>query len=84
METPILKIDPALERKQIERLRAVRARRDGRAVETALSQIRQAAASERQNVMPYLLEAARVHASEGEIVETLQAVWGDYRETPVF
>jgi methylmalonyl-CoA mutase, N-terminal domain len=83
-ETPILKVDPALERKQIDRLNAVRARRDGAAVETALSQIRQAAGSQRQNLMPHLVEAARVHASEGEIVQSLQQVWGDYRETPVF
>jgi len=83
-ETPILRIDPALERKQLARLRAVRARRDGAAVEAALARIRQAAAGERHNLMPHLLEAARVHASEGEIVEALQGVWGDYREVPVF
>ncbi|HET6870236.1 MAG TPA: methylmalonyl-CoA mutase family protein [Solirubrobacteraceae bacterium] len=82
--TTILRIDPALERKQIARLTAVRARRDSAAVETALSQIRLAAGSQRQNLMPYLLDAARVHASEGEIVHALQGVWGDYRETPVF
>jgi methylmalonyl-CoA mutase N-terminal domain/subunit len=82
--TPILRIDPALERKQVARLSAVRARRDSAAVETALSQIRLAAASRNQNLMPYLLDAARVHASEGEIVHALQEVWGDYRETPVF
>jgi methylmalonyl-CoA mutase, N-terminal domain len=34
--------------------------------------------------MPALLDAARVHASEGEIVESLQDVWGSYTETPVF
>jgi methylmalonyl-CoA mutase N-terminal domain/subunit len=34
--------------------------------------------------MPLLLDAARVHASEGEIVLALQDVWGDYRESPVF
>ena len=34
--------------------------------------------------MPHLLDAARVHASEGEIVQALQDVWGDYREAPVF
>jgi methylmalonyl-CoA mutase N-terminal domain/subunit len=82
--TPILRIDPAVERKQIDRLNAVRARRDGAAVETALAQIREAASSPRQNLMPHLVEAARVHASEGEIVQALQDVWGDYRETPVF
>jgi methylmalonyl-CoA mutase N-terminal domain/subunit len=34
--------------------------------------------------MPALLEAARAHTSEGEIVAALQEVWGSYRETPVF
>ena len=34
--------------------------------------------------MPSLIEAARAHTSEGEIVHALQEVWGDYRETPVF
>jgi methylmalonyl-CoA mutase N-terminal domain/subunit len=83
-QTPILRIDPSLERKQIERLAGVRARRDGGAVEAALNQVRSAAAGERQNLMPRLLDAARVHASEGEIVQALQDVWGDYREAPVF
>jgi methylmalonyl-CoA mutase, N-terminal domain len=83
-ETPILRIDPALERKQIGRLAAVRARRDSGEVDAALSGLREAAALERSNLMAPLLEAARVHASEGEIVEALQSVWGDYRETPVF
>ena len=83
-QTPILRIDPSLERKQIERLRGVRARRDGAAVEAALGHVRHAAAGERENLMPHLLEAARVHASEGEIVKALQDVWGDYREAPVF
>jgi methylmalonyl-CoA mutase N-terminal domain/subunit len=34
--------------------------------------------------MPHLLDAARAHCTEGEIVMALQDVWGDYRETPVF
>jgi methylmalonyl-CoA mutase N-terminal domain/subunit len=82
--TPILRIDPAVERKQIDRLNAVRARRDGAAVETTLSRIREAASIQRQNLMPHLVQAARVYASEGEIVQALQDIWGDYRETPVF
>jgi methylmalonyl-CoA mutase, N-terminal domain len=82
-ETPILRIDPALERKQIDRVRAVRAARDADVVERALADLRAAAADER-NLMPPLIDAARVHASEGEIVETLQRVWGAYTETPVF
>jgi methylmalonyl-CoA mutase N-terminal domain/subunit len=79
----ILRIDPALERKQIGRVQAVRARRDASAVETSLAALREAAASD-ANVMPLLLDCARVHASEGEVVSALQDVWGSYTETPVF
>jgi methylmalonyl-CoA mutase N-terminal domain/subunit len=83
-DTAMLRIDPALERKQIDRLNAVRGRRDATAVEDSLTALKAAAASERQNLMIGLLTAARVHASEGEIIQALQDVWGDYRESPVF
>jgi methylmalonyl-CoA mutase, N-terminal domain len=83
-ETEILRIDPALERKQIGRVQAVRARRDGASVERELAALREQAAREDVNLMDQLLRCARVHASEGEIVESLQQVWGDYTETPVF
>jgi methylmalonyl-CoA mutase, N-terminal domain len=83
-ETPILRIDPALERKQIDRVQAVRARHDPEAVERELGRIREAAAKDGENLMPHLLDAARAHCTEGEIVRALQDVWGDYRETPVF
>jgi methylmalonyl-CoA mutase, N-terminal domain len=83
-DTAMLRIDPALERKQIDRLNAVRARRDATAVEDSLTALKAAAACERQNLMIGLLTAARVHASEGEIIQALQDVWGDYRESPVF
>ncbi|HEY3758904.1 MAG TPA: methylmalonyl-CoA mutase family protein [Solirubrobacteraceae bacterium] len=81
---PTLRVDPALERKQLDRLQSVRARRDGAAVERALAELREAAAHERRNLMDPLLECARANASEGEIVESLQQVFGDYTETPVF
>jgi methylmalonyl-CoA mutase N-terminal domain/subunit len=82
-EHPLLHIDPALEGKQIGRVQAVRARRDGESVERALAEVRAAAGSNR-NLMPPLIDAARVHATEGEIVAALQDVWGAYTETPVF
>ena len=82
--TPLLRIDPALERKQIGRVQAVRARRDATAVEAALSALKSAAAHDDVNLMPILLDCARVHASEGEIVGALQSVFGTYTETPVF
>jgi methylmalonyl-CoA mutase N-terminal domain/subunit len=81
--TPILRIDPSLERKQVERVRAAKANRDAEAVELALTDLKAAADGDR-NLMPLLLDAARAQASEGEIVLALQQVWGDYREQPSF
>ena len=83
-EIPTLRIDPELERKQLGRLQAVRARRDATRVEQTLSALRDGAAREQANLMPALLECARARASEGEIVRALQDVFGTYRETPVF
>jgi methylmalonyl-CoA mutase N-terminal domain/subunit len=82
-QIPILRIDPALERKQIGRLEAVRARRDGSAVEAALAELERVAAGD-GNLMEPLLDCARAHVSEGEVVASLQRVFGSYRETPVF
>jgi methylmalonyl-CoA mutase N-terminal domain/subunit len=83
-ELPILRIDPALEQKQIGRLQAVKAGRDGGKVESTLGVLRDVAAQSDVNLMPALLECARARASEGEIIESLQRVWGSYTETPVF
>jgi methylmalonyl-CoA mutase N-terminal domain/subunit len=80
---PTHRADPALEAKQIGRVQAVRARRTGDGVEAALKTVREAAGSQ-TNLMPALLDAARAHATEGEIVDALQDVWGSYTETPVF
>jgi methylmalonyl-CoA mutase N-terminal domain/subunit len=81
---PTLRIDPALEGKQLGRLQAARAKRDGAAVEAALAALRADAAHADRNLMEPLLACARAHASEGEIIESLQQVFGDYTETPVF
>jgi methylmalonyl-CoA mutase N-terminal domain/subunit len=85
-ETRILRIDPALETKQIERVRAFKASRDMAAVEMALEAIKLAAGRPEadDNLMPRFIDAARAGCSEGEIVDVLQEVWGGYRETPVF
>jgi methylmalonyl-CoA mutase, N-terminal domain len=82
-EPEILRIDPALERKQIDRLRSSRAARDGAEVERSLAELRAAAAGQ-GNLMDPLIECARARASEGEIVESLQQVFGRYTESPVF
>jgi methylmalonyl-CoA mutase, N-terminal domain len=80
----LLRIDPALEGKQIGRVQAVRARRESAPVEAALAELKTAAAVPDRNLMPNLLACARVHATEGEIVGALQEVFGTYTETPVF
>ena len=81
--TPILRIDPVLERRQVDKLRAVKANRNSEALQRTLTELK-AAAGDGRNLMPVLIDAAREHASEGEIVAALQQVWGDYRERPAF
>jgi methylmalonyl-CoA mutase N-terminal domain/subunit len=80
----ILRIDPAFEVEQVGRVRALRERRDPDRVTGTLDALVQAARDPGQNLMPLLLEAARAEATEGEIVEALQSVFGSYREQPVF
>src|SRR5215216_5211446 len=81
-EPELLKIDSALERKQIERVGAVRARRDAVAVDTALTELKSAAANDRPNLMPTIIEAARAQTTMGEMCDALREVWGVWRETP--
>src|SRR3954453_18427985 len=80
----ILKIDPALEQKQIERVQALRARRDSSAVDAALARLRQDAAHEDRNLMEPIVIAARADVTMGEMCDALREVWGVWRETPVF
>ena len=80
----LLRVDPALEKKQVDRVRAFKATRDSAAVESCLTGLKEQAAQERTNLMPALIEAARAGVSEGEIIHALQEVWGSYTEMPVF
>jgi methylmalonyl-CoA mutase N-terminal domain/subunit len=79
----ILKIDPALEEKQIRRLQAVKAARDPALVETKLQAIGAVARGE-GNLMPPFIDAARAHVTMGEMCEALRDAWGIWRETPVY
>jgi methylmalonyl-CoA mutase N-terminal domain/subunit len=80
----ILRIDPALERKQIDRVRATRTARDASAAETAVARLGADAALDDRNLMPAILDAARAHVTMGEMCDALRRVWGVWRETPVF
>jgi methylmalonyl-CoA mutase, N-terminal domain len=83
-ELELLRIDPALEQKQIERVQALRARRDGARVEAALARLKEVAARDDTNLMPLLIDAARDYVTLGEMCDALREVWGVWRETPVF
>jgi methylmalonyl-CoA mutase N-terminal domain/subunit len=76
---PTLRIDPTIERAQIERVRAVRAGRDGEAAETALTRLEEAAHGT-ENLLPRILTCVEAHATVGEISNRLRRVWGEYRE----
>jgi methylmalonyl-CoA mutase N-terminal domain/subunit len=79
---PLLRVDPALEQTQIERLQALRARREPRATEATLNKLEQAAATS-ENLLPHILECVEAYATVGEISNRLRRVWGEYRETSV-
>jgi methylmalonyl-CoA mutase N-terminal domain/subunit len=79
---PIQKIDPALEPKQIERVRTLRARRDLGPWKAALQGVEDAARSG-ANVMPKILEAVEAYATVGEISDAMRRVFGEYREVVV-
>jgi methylmalonyl-CoA mutase N-terminal domain/subunit len=83
-EIEILKIDHALERKQIERVQALRGRRDSAAVEAALARLKAEAVEPDRNLMPAIVDASKAYATMGEMCEGLREVWGVWRETPVF
>jgi methylmalonyl-CoA mutase, N-terminal domain len=80
----ILKIDPSLEPQQIERVKALRGRRDSAAVEAALGALKAASARDDVNLMPVILDAARAYVTMGEMCDVWREVWGTWRETPVF
>jgi methylmalonyl-CoA mutase, N-terminal domain len=78
----VMKIDPAIEREQVERLRAVRARRDAKKHATALERVEQAAKG-KDNLVPLVLEAVKAEATIGEVTQVLRNVWGEHTETLV-
>jgi methylmalonyl-CoA mutase N-terminal domain/subunit len=80
----ILKIDPALEQQQIDRVQALRARRDSAVAESALARLKEDAAHEDRNLMGPIVEASRAYVTMGEMCDALREVWGVWRETPVF
>ncbi len=79
LKIPILKVDPEVQRRQIERLKKVKAERDNEAVKEALEWLRSAAEND-ENVMPPIMEAVKSYATIGEIMGVLKEVYGTYKK----
>jgi methylmalonyl-CoA mutase N-terminal domain/subunit len=78
----VMKVDPALEERQVASLKAFRARRNGTAARQALDAVR-AAAKGKENLMVPILAAVKAEATLGEVSDALREVFGEYRETVV-
>jgi len=79
---PLLRIDPEIERTQVERLAKLRARRDAARVEATLRAVEETARTDR-NLLPPILDAVRAYATVGEISDALRRVLGEYQESVV-
>ncbi|MGC8896324.1 MAG: methylmalonyl-CoA mutase family protein, partial [Candidatus Bathyarchaeia archaeon] len=80
-ECPIelLRIDPKVEKEQVERLQKLRRERDNRKVKEILEKLHYAAEKE-ENLMPTIIEAVKAYATIGEITDVLRKVYGEYKE----
>ena len=77
---PLFAIDPDVERRQVERVRAVRARRDANAARAAMAAVSDAARGG-ANLVPPIVAAVEAHATVGEIADAMRAVFGEFEET---
>jgi methylmalonyl-CoA mutase N-terminal domain/subunit len=80
-ECPIklLRVDPRVEKEQIERLQKLKRERDNRKVNAALEKLHYAAEKD-ENLMPTIIEAVKAYVTLGEITEVLRKVYGEYKE----
>jgi methylmalonyl-CoA mutase N-terminal domain/subunit len=79
----LLRVDPSVGERQVEKLTALKARRDNAAVKAALAALETAAKGE-DNLMPPILEAVRKYATLGEVCDVLRGVFGEYRPSAMF
>jgi methylmalonyl-CoA mutase N-terminal domain/subunit len=79
---PTLRVDPDIERSQIARLNALRARRDSARTKSALAELQRRAATS-ENLLPAILAAVEAYATVGEISDALRRVFGEYQESVV-
>lgn len=85
-KTPItiLRIDPEIEKRLVERLNGVKRQRNNAKVKEALDELRKVAEKENENLMPYIIEAVKEYATLGEICDVLREVFGEYKPPTIF
>ncbi len=83
LRVPLLRVDEAGARRQIERLNRVRSERDNVRVGETLNAIRHAANKPNENLMPYFIDAANAYATLQEMMDVLRQEWGEYREEAI-
>ncbi len=83
MPVPIFRIEPEVEKKQIERLKRVKMERNSKKVEEAIDQLKKAAEKE-ENLMPYIINAVKEYATLGEITKALKEIYGEYHELLIY
>jgi len=81
--TNILKVNPEVQRRQIERVRQVRQERDQVAAAAALAELRRASQTG-ENLVPHIIECVRNYCTVGEICGMWRELWGEYREESVY
>ncbi len=83
LKVPLLRMDVAGERHQVDRLQRIRRERDGAKVQATLDAIRDGAKKERANMMPLFIDAVKEYATLSEIMNVLRKEWGEYREPAI-
>jgi methylmalonyl-CoA mutase N-terminal domain/subunit len=83
VDIPILKIDESVAQEQAQSIKTARETRDNQRVKRTLEDLKKAAKGT-ENTMPHLIECVKAYATEGEIVNALKEIYGDYREPAWF
>jgi methylmalonyl-CoA mutase N-terminal domain/subunit len=83
IEIPVLKIDESAAKEQIDHINRIKAKRDNDKVKRNLEELTKCAKGN-GNTMKAILDCARVYATEGEIVDAMRPVFGEYHEPPMF
>jgi methylmalonyl-CoA mutase N-terminal domain/subunit len=79
---PTLRIDPQIEREQVERVQALRAKRDASKVSAAMAELKRRAVT-KENLLPAILGAVEAYSTVGEISDALRSIFGEYQESVV-